>query len=85
MERLNLTKLKDVEVNCIRLKSQICLQLWETLMIMIGYSMAWESIRENIRASAIDSLNNTSHGLKKSAQNYETKGRRLISTVAESK
>jgi len=34
MERFNLKKLSDVEVNTIRLKSEIGLQLWKTWMMI---------------------------------------------------
>jgi hypothetical protein len=39
METFNLKKLNDVEVNSVKLKSEIGMQLWKTWMMMI-----WTSI-----------------------------------------
>jgi hypothetical protein len=59
MERSNLRKVNNVEVKEEYLKSQIVLQLWKTLMMMM---MMWassglgKSIRQNTDASATGSL-----------------------------
>jgi hypothetical protein len=58
------------------LKISLGLQLWKTEDVGdVDISRAWESSRENMKASAtgslvIMSLNSISHGLMISAQNY---------------
>jgi len=42
--------------NSIRLKSEVDLQLWKTQMTMWTSVGLWESIKENIKASATESL-----------------------------
>jgi hypothetical protein len=59
--------------NSIRLKSQIHFAALENLVDDdVDINRDWESIRENMKASATDG-----HGLMKSTQNYYVKGSRI--------
>jgi len=44
-ERFNLRNINDVEAKIIWLKSQICLQLWKTWMVVVVVVIMWTSVR----------------------------------------